>query len=54
MVLAVRKNLQMNNIIMLVIFYYLNFPRKSVPGEVLALGLLLGAFGDGLGPDGPG
>ena len=31
-----------------------NFPEKSVPGGVLALGLLLAVFGPGPGPDGPG
>ena len=31
-----------------------NFPRKSIPVEVLALGLLLGVFGAGHGPDVPG
>ena len=54
MVLADGKNLEMNNFIMLDYFYHLNFPRKSIPGDGLALGLHLGAFGDGLGPDGPG
>ena len=35
-------------------FYYYNFHGKSIPGEVLTLGLLPGVFGDGHGPDGPG
>ena len=34
MVLAVRKHLQITNIIMLDNFYH-NFPIKSIPGEVL-------------------
>ena len=36
MVLAVQKHLQMTNIIMLEYFYFCNFPRKSIPGDVLA------------------
>ena len=35
-------------------FYYYNFHGKSIPGEVLALGLLPSVFGAGHGPDGPG
>ena len=35
-------------------FFYNNFPRKSIPREVLALGLHLSVFGTGLGPDGHG
>ena len=31
-----------------------NFLKKSVPGAVLALGLLLAVFGPGPGPDRPG
>ena len=31
-----------------------NFPKKSVPGGVLALGLPLAVYGPGLGPEGPG
>ena len=49
MVLAVWKHLQMTNIFMLED----NFPRKSIPGNVLALGLHLTVLGAGLGPDGP-
>ena len=58
MVLAVRKNLEMDIII------FLNnseqpllmqiFQKKSLLGEVLALALHLGVFGAGLHPDGPG
>ena len=33
-------------------FYFI--PGKSITGEFLALGLHLGVFGTGLGPDGPG
>ena len=54
LVLAVRKHLQMTNIIMLENFCYSNFPRKSITGDVLALGLHLAVLGAGLGPDGPG
>ena len=39
---------------MLNIFDFNNFPKKSSPGVVLALGLLLAVYGPGLGPDGPG
>ena len=39
---------------MLNIFCLNNFPKKSSPGGVLALGLLLAVYGPGLGPDGPG
>ena len=39
---------------MLNIFYFYNDPKKSSPGVVLALGLLLAVYGPGLGPDGPG
>ena len=35
-------------------FYFYSFPRKSIPGDVLAHGLHLDVLGDGLGPDGPG
>ena len=48
------KHHQMTNIIMLENFYYYNFHGKSIPGEVLALGLLPSVFGAGHGPDGPG
>ena len=54
MVLAVRKHLQMTNIIMLEKFYHYNFPRQSILGEVLALDLHLDLLGAGLSPDGPG
>ena len=36
---------------MLNIFDFNNFPKKSSPGVVLALGLLLAVYGPGLGPD---
>ena len=32
-------------------FSFYNLPRKSIPGVVLAHGLLLGVFRSGLGPD---
>ena len=36
-------------------FFYCNFPpKKTSPGDVLALALHLGVFGAGLQPDGPG
>ena len=35
-------------------FYFFNFPIKSIPGEVLALGLHLDVLGAGLDPDGHG
>ena len=54
MVLVFQKHLQMTNIIMLENFYYYNFHGKSIPGEVLALGLLPSVFMAGHGPDGPG
>ena len=54
MVLEVRKNLKLTHFYMLNIFCLNNFPQKSSPGGVLALGLLLGVYGPGLGPDGPG
>ena len=44
----------MTNEIMLEKFYHCNFPRKSILGKVLALGLHLDVLGAGLGPDGPG
>ena len=33
---------------------YYKFHGKSIPGKVLALGLLLGVYGAGHDPDGPG
>ena len=53
MVLESLKNLRPTQFCMLNIFKY-NFPKKSSPGVVLALGLLLHVYGPGLGPDGPG
>ena len=47
MVLVFQKHLQMTNIIILENFYYYNFQGKSIPGKVLALGLLLGVFDAG-------
>ena len=54
MVLENRKNLRLTQLYMLNIFGFYNFPRKSSPWGVLALGLLLAVYGPGLGPDGPG
>ena len=54
MVLEVRKCLKLTQFDMVNIFCLNNFPKKSSPGGVLALGLLLAVFGPGLGPDGPG
>ena len=54
MVLDVRKNLKPTQFYMLNNLCFNNFPKKSVPGGVLALGLLLAVFGPGPGPDGPG
>ena len=54
MVLEVRKNLKPTKFYMLNISCLNNFPKKSSPGGVLALGLLLAVYGPGLGPDGPG
>ena len=53
-ILDVRKNLKPTQFYMLNIFCLNNFPKKSSPGGVLALGLLLAVYGPGLGPDGPG
>ena len=39
---------------MLNIFDFNNFPKKSSPGVVLALGLPLAVYGPGPDPDGPG
>ena len=54
MVLEVRKCHKPTMFYMLNIFRFNNFPKKSIPGGVLALGLLLAVYGPGLGPDGPG
>ena len=54
MVLEVRKNPKPTQFYMLNIFDFNNFPKKSSPGVVLALGLLLAVYGPGPGPDGPG
>ena len=54
MVLEVRKNSKPTQFYMLNISGFNNFPKKSTPGGVLALGLLLAVYGPGLGPDGPG
>ena len=54
MVLEVRKNLKPTKFYMLNTFGFNNFPQKSSPGVILALGLLLAVYGPGLGPDGPG
>ena len=53
MVLEVRKCIKSTYFYMLNIFCLNNFPKKSSPGGVLALGLLLAVYGPGLGPDGP-
>ena len=54
MVLAVRKHLKIAKIFILNNPFYCNFPKKSIPGHVLALALHLDVFGAGLQPDGPG
>ena len=54
MVLDVWKNLKPTQFYMLNIFCLNNFSKKSSPGGVLALGLLMAIFGFGLRPDGPG
>ena len=54
MVLEIRKNPKPIQFYMPNIFGFYNFPKKSSPGGVLALGLLLAVYGPGLGPDGPG
>ena len=54
MVLEVPKNPKPTQFYMLNIFVFYNYPQKSSPGVVLALGLLLAVYGPGLGPDGPG
>ena len=53
-VLEVRKNPKPTQFYMLNIFDFYNYPQKSSPGVVRALGLLLAVYGPGLGPDGPG
>ena len=53
-VLEVWKCLKPTHFYMLNIFGFYNYPQKSSPGVVLALGLLLAVYGPGLGPDGPG
>ena len=54
MVLEIRKHPKLTQFYMLNIFGLYNCPKKSSPGGVLALGLLLAVHGPGLGPDGPG
>ena len=54
MVLEVWKNPKPTQFYMLNIFDSNNFPKKSSPGVVLALGLLQAVYGHGPGPDGPG
>ena len=54
MVLEVWKNPRPTQFCRLNISGFNNFPKKSSPGGVLALGLLLAVYGPGLGPDGPG
>ena len=54
MVLDVQKNLKPTQFYMLNIFCLNNLPKKSSPGVVLALSLLLAVYGPGLGPDGSG
>ena len=54
MVLDVQKNLKQTQFYMLNNLCYKNFPKKLIPGVVLALGLLLAVYGPALGPDGPG
>ena len=54
MVLEVRINPKPTKVYMLNIFGFNNFPQKSSPGVVLALGILLAVYGPGPDPDGPG
>ena len=54
MALDVRKNPKPSQFNILNIIDLNNFPKKSSPGVVLALGLLLAVYGPGLGPDGHG
>ena len=54
MALEVHRCLKPTQFCMLNIFDYYNYPQKSSPGVVLALGLLLAVYGPGPDPDGPG
>ena len=54
MVLAVRKKLESTHLNIPNNFCFNNFAQKSIPGVVLAHGLLLAVYGPGLGQDGPG
>ena len=54
MALEKLKNLRPTKFYMLNIFGFYNCPKKSIPGGVLALLLLLAVYVSGLGPDGPG
>ena len=54
MVLKIWKNPKPTQFDILNIFDFYNFHKKSSPGDVLALGLLLAVYSPGLGPDGPG
>ena len=54
MVLDVRKKFKPTQFYMLNKLCFNNFAKKSSPGGVLALGLLLAVYDHGLGPDGAG
>ena len=54
MVMENGKNLRLTHNNMQNIFGFNNYPPKSSPGVVLALGLLLAVYGPGPDPDGPG
>ena len=54
MVMDIRKHLISTYFIIPNNFCFNNFSKKSIPGDVLALGLLLAVYGPGLGPDVPG
>ena len=54
MVLAVWKTLKPTQFYMLNNPCFNNFSKKSIPGGVLALGLVLAVYGPGPGPDGHG
>ena len=54
MALEVQKNPKPTQFYMINIFGFYNYPQKSSPGVVLALGLLLAVYGPGPVPDGPG
>ena len=54
MVLDVQKYFKPTKFYMLNNICFNNFAKKSSPGGILALGLLLAVYGPGLGPDGPG